>query len=91
MLLRTVASWLDAMLSKKCKNSLKTKAKQLNLLSCTCSSLCLHSCQFSSRESFCTGFDNESSCCALQMAWEDFCGIFLKARFLSYGKNNKKN
>ena len=25
------------------------------------------------------------------MAWEDFCGIFLKARFLSYGKyKNKK-
>lgn len=63
---------------------MKNKAKEFDLLSCTCSSLCLHSCQFSSRESFCTGFGNESSCWALQMAWEDFWGIFLKARFLSY-------
>lgn len=33
MLLKTVVSWLDAVLYKKCKNSLKSKAKQLNLLS----------------------------------------------------------
>lgn len=65
-------------------NILQGSHRQLNTVSCTCSSLCLHSCQFSSWESFCTAACSFCSCWDRQPPWEDFWGIFLKARFLSW-------
>ena len=65
-------------------NAFLESQRQLNTVSCTCSSLCLHSCQFSSWESFCIAVCSFCSCWDRQPPCEDFWGIFLKARFLSW-------